>query len=248
MYKITKIKKNMANLQRYDNEGIELIIDLETGESFASISGYARMAGKAQSTISERAQKAHRSEEIKEAEVDTGHGVKLHRLIPENLIAEWLIEDNPEMAKQMLMMGVRMFIHNMAGYKYQVVEQTPAPFDMKLLKDLIKEAVDDAARPQLERIERYQEACDDHLGTGFVINSVASRQKYPEEEMTSAEFCRRKGLDKSLWATFAKRYGQFVRVGLKETPPKKHGKLMILGELYYYAEMALVSVMDLDVE
>jgi hypothetical protein len=45
----------MSNLTRFDRDGIEIIIDLNTGESFASISGYARMSGKAMSTISERA-------------------------------------------------------------------------------------------------------------------------------------------------------------------------------------------------
>ena len=43
-----------SSLQRFDHDGIELIINTETGESFASISGYARMSGKAQSTINPR--------------------------------------------------------------------------------------------------------------------------------------------------------------------------------------------------
>jgi hypothetical protein len=46
------------NLERFENNGLELLVDTETGVSYASISGYARMSGKAQSTISERAKKS----------------------------------------------------------------------------------------------------------------------------------------------------------------------------------------------
>ena len=35
----------LASFERFDKDGIELIIDTATGESFASISGYARMSG-----------------------------------------------------------------------------------------------------------------------------------------------------------------------------------------------------------
>jgi hypothetical protein len=41
-------------LQRFDHDGIELIIDTQTGESFASIKGYARMSGKSHNAITMR--------------------------------------------------------------------------------------------------------------------------------------------------------------------------------------------------
>lgn len=50
----SKAKSMVANLQLFHNDGIELIVNTETGESFASVSGYARMSGKDKSTISRR--------------------------------------------------------------------------------------------------------------------------------------------------------------------------------------------------
>ena len=107
----------MANisLQRFDKDGIELIIDTQTGESFASISGYARMSGKAQSTISGRLA-THRNESLKTAEILTTTGLKTVRLISEDLICKWLPKDNPELASQVLKLGVRLFLHTLAGF------------------------------------------------------------------------------------------------------------------------------------
>ena len=108
----------MANisLQRFDKDGIELIIDTQTGESFASISGYARMSGKAQSTISGRLG-THRNEALKTAEILTTTGLKTVRLISEDLICKWLPKDNPELASQVLKLGVRLFLHTLAGFR-----------------------------------------------------------------------------------------------------------------------------------
>ena len=103
-------------LQRFDKDGIELIIDTQTGESFASISGYARMSGKAQSTISGRLA-THRNEALKTAEILTTTGLKTVRLISEDLICQWLPKDNPELASQVLKLGVRLFLHALAGFR-----------------------------------------------------------------------------------------------------------------------------------
>jgi hypothetical protein len=86
----------MSNLTRFDKEGIEIIIDLETGEAFASISGYARMSGKTQQAISIR---INNLDDVIEAEIQTSNGIRLHKLIPEPLIRKWIIKDNPEMAE-----------------------------------------------------------------------------------------------------------------------------------------------------
>lgn len=105
----------MNSLARFDNNGIELIINTSTGESFASVSGYARLSGKSKSTISERFGKL----ELKYAEILTTTGFKTVRLIPEDLIVEWLPKDNPEMATQLMRLGVRVYLHTLAGFKVE---------------------------------------------------------------------------------------------------------------------------------
>ncbi|MGL6338496.1 MAG: hypothetical protein ACRC80_05065 [Waterburya sp.] len=101
-------------LQRYKNDGLELIIDLETGESFTSINGYSRLSGKAKSTTSARI-KASSETLFRSSEIDTGYGVKVVRLIPEDMIVEWIPLDNPEIATKLMKMGVRAFLHQLAG-------------------------------------------------------------------------------------------------------------------------------------
>lgn len=116
----------MANssLQRFDHDGIELIIDTQTGESFASISGYARMSEKSHNAIimrlnrlSKEDSKGVTSESSNHPQIQTEGGLQSVRLISENLICQWLPKDNPELASQVLKLGVRLFLHTLAGFR-----------------------------------------------------------------------------------------------------------------------------------
>ena len=135
-------------LQRFDKDGIELIIDTQTGESFASIKGYARMSGKSHNAITMRLNrlssldsKGVTSESLnqpqiqtrsglqggntkglglgllKQAQIQTEGGLQGVYLIPEDLICKWLPKDNPELASQVLKLGVRLFLHTLAGFR-----------------------------------------------------------------------------------------------------------------------------------
>lgn len=99
--------------------------------------------------------------------------------------------------------------------------------------------------PKLDKIEKYEKACEEHDGAGYVINSNVSKKTYPSEAVYAYEYCALKKLDNRYWRTFSRRYAQFVRVGTNQSPPKRNGKLFIYGELYYYAEMALANVMEI---
>ncbi len=101
------------SLQRFDHDGIELIINTETGESFASISGYARMSGKMPSTISRRlTMSGLREKGLEQAQIETASGLQTVELIPENLICQWLIKDNHELALKVMQLGIRLFLLN----------------------------------------------------------------------------------------------------------------------------------------
>lgn len=126
----------MTNLQRFDQDGIEIFVDTRTGESFASVSGYARMANKDKSTISRRL-KGVAQNPSKTAEIQTVTGIKTVALVPEDLIAEWLPTDNPAMATQLMKLGVRVFLHKVAGYKVSsTAVQTPQTY-LEALKALV---------------------------------------------------------------------------------------------------------------
>jgi hypothetical protein len=110
----------MSSLTRFDKDGIELIINTTTGESFASVSGYARMVGKQESTIRSRVQRMSEGERntlTKTAEIHTPGGTQGGRLLGEELIVQWLPQDNADMASKVMRLGVRVFMHKVAGYE-----------------------------------------------------------------------------------------------------------------------------------
>jgi hypothetical protein len=116
-YSLNKVENMADNIVRFDgNDGIEILINTASGESFASISGYARMSGRNKSTIQRRL-KTVALEHQKTAEVETQSGLKTVALISEDLIASWIIKDNPERAFVLLKAGVRVCLHEMAGYQ-----------------------------------------------------------------------------------------------------------------------------------
>ena len=109
-----------SSLQRFDHDGIELIIDTQTGESFATVRGYARMSGKIPSTISRRltmSGKVLRRECLDQTQIETAGGLQGVALIPEDLICQWLIKDNHELALKVMQLGVRLFLHTIAGFQ-----------------------------------------------------------------------------------------------------------------------------------
>lgn len=128
----------LTNLQTFNKDGLELIINTETGESFASVSGYARISGKGQSTISERIVK----HKVIEAQIHTKTGFKTVRLISEDLIVAWLPKDNPEMATKMMKAGVRMFLHTLAGYEVKstaIEPKSQAELILMYAQELVKQ-------------------------------------------------------------------------------------------------------------
>ena len=146
----------MANisLQRFDQDGIELIIDTQTGESFASQAGYARMSGLDYSTIRKRVERLGVTfEPLKRSQIETVDGFRAVTLIPENLICQWLVRDNPELALKVMQLGVRLFLHTIAGFNVkseavkvngiesQVAELTKSNEKLEGLVEIQKEAI-----------------------------------------------------------------------------------------------------------
>ena len=126
-----------SSLQRFDHDGIELIIDTQTGKSFASISGYARMSGKIPSTISRRlTMSGLREKGLEQAQIETASGLQTVVLIPEDVICQWLIKDNHELALKVMQLGVRLFLHTIAGFqiKSDAIESQIAELTAKIEK------------------------------------------------------------------------------------------------------------------
>lgn len=121
----------MSKLTRYDNNGIELVIDNETGEAFATQAGYARMSGLSKQAISKRCQGVNQTE-LKSAEIPTTQGLRMVNLIPSKLVFKWAMKDNLDLALAMGEAGATVYMHQLAGY---TVSSTIAPDKLSYLLD-----------------------------------------------------------------------------------------------------------------
>ena len=163
-----------SSLQRFDQDGIELIINTETGESFASISGYARMSGKTHTTILRRL-KVVDSDVLNHAQIQTAGGLQGGALIPEDLICQWLPKDNPAMASQVLKLGVRLFLHTIAGFQIK----SDAIETNKQLESQIAELT-----AKIEKLDyREVDYIDEILGLKDRIKELESENSTLEEQI-----------------------------------------------------------------
>ena len=131
------------NLEQFrTQDGIELYIDKDSGESFASRAGYARMSGVLEDTVKKRINQLKdkgRSMSLDSYEtlakstfemgdqttkdivlidkIPTDRGVRTGTLITEEKIVEWLEKDNPSLLKKISKLGVRATLHQWAGFE-----------------------------------------------------------------------------------------------------------------------------------
>ncbi|MGL5077528.1 MAG: hypothetical protein ACRDBG_17110 [Waterburya sp.] len=122
----------MTNLIRYDipESGIELHINQDTGEVFASIRGIARMIDKPESTIRTYVKRTFEGAQFsdqKMAEILTPGGTQGAKLLDENQILEIITKYKPALLKEFGRLGLRMYLHVIAGYEVKssaIVEDT----------------------------------------------------------------------------------------------------------------------------
>ena len=164
------------SLQRFDHDGIELIIDTQTGESFATVRGYARMSGKIPSTISRRlTMSGLREKGLEQAQIETASGLQTVVLIPEDVICQWLIKDNHELALKVMQLGVRLFLHTIAGFqiKSNAIETN------KQLESQIAELT-----AKIEKLDyREVDYIDEILGLKDRIKKLESENSTLEEQI-----------------------------------------------------------------
>ena len=163
-----------SSLQRFDHDGIELIINTQTGESFATVRGYARMSGKTHTTILRRL-KVVDSEALNHAQIQTAVRLQGVYLIPEDLICQWLIKDNPELALKVMQLGVRPFLHTIAGFQVK----SDAIETNKQLESQVAELT-----AKIEKLD-YKEVdyIDEILGLKDRIKEIESENSTLEEQI-----------------------------------------------------------------
>lgn len=120
----------MTSLTRFEsNDGLELIIDVKTGETFASISSVARMCDRNESVI--RSYSSLNFHLIK-ANIPTTKGLRSSQLLTEDQILEVISKYKPELSLKFSKLGLRASLHQLAGYKVtsSAVEQKNLDSDL----------------------------------------------------------------------------------------------------------------------
>ena len=106
---------------------LEFYIDMSDDRVFTSIRGYARMSGKAVSTISERYEGVREFIErdgIKTLKVPSEGGLTSVRVIDDHWIVEWLAKDNIDLLKLFAKKSVKGFAKQIAGIP-EITSNTP---------------------------------------------------------------------------------------------------------------------------
>lgn len=192
----------MNDLQRFDNGGIELIINTQTGESFASISGYARMVNLSVDTIAKRVKRGSKGLDksaVKTAEIQTAGGLQGVDLLSESVIAEWIVKDNPEIAAKLIQAGVRVYLHTLAGYTVSstATKQEPLSVLDALIEGLkvTKQIQEELNRASLE-IQQLNEFKQEMLDVRD--NTLAEFKKLPEPSVAVAELKTKERLNRMI--------------------------------------------------
>ncbi len=139
----------MSNLVNYNKDGLELVIDTQTGETFASASAIARMVSTGDKTIQatqiirygETLKKALTETDTKIAEIVTNTGLKTVTLYNERAIREFAKKYNPDLLDKFAEAGIRVFLHQLAGYEVKstaIEQQTPPPRQLPPQRDTIE--------------------------------------------------------------------------------------------------------------
>lgn len=124
----------------YLNDDIEIVIDTESGEAFASQRATARMCDVSEAAIRKRLVKTVQS--TKSAKIPTTTNKTRHaNLLNEQQIMDCLQHYNPLKAQLFLQVGVRAGLHRLAGYKpsNQITQTALLPANLQDALSAIKE-------------------------------------------------------------------------------------------------------------
>jgi hypothetical protein len=204
--------ENSNNLVQFINqEGSEFVINTVTGEAFISNSAGSRILEVAPTTF--RRVRDSLKIEGKEATYRAGASVQRSPLLSASDFYSISLELRPDIAKQMALSGVNLFIYGHAGYKVSVVQESkPEPKTTISQTEILKLA--------LER-SKLQDATTNLKGTTTINNALIASQDQPclpghftvwEELASRFEYYDTKMLNKKM----IKRMGQAARLHTAE--------------------------------
>jgi hypothetical protein len=186
---------SIVSYERFDKDGIELVINTQTGESFATQAGYSRMSGVPKTTISSR-MGGVRKDNFKSAEIQTGQGIQGVRLIDENTMADWLEKDNPSLLKKFSKLGIRASLHKLAGFEVQstAIANIPKSYGEALLEAGRLQLELEKAQAEKELLEQENELLSEAVDELFDYSSIVRIAKFNDVSETKFKWRKLKAM------------------------------------------------------
>lgn len=141
----------LSNFERFDRDGLELVVDTATGKAYASKRAAARMLGIDEKTVRN---KTADCDNVIKAEIKTVSGFKTADLLPANVVLKLAMAYKPELAEAMGTAGANVYMLGLAGYSIEVKEPKP-----KTALELAREQV--ALLEKIERLEIEKEMLEE---------------------------------------------------------------------------------------
>jgi hypothetical protein len=164
----------MTTLELYTKETLELVIDNNTGEIFATLEAMVHMTGSDAKTINKYVngglQGAYRME-LKHAGFHTPEGIKGAALLNEFQIISTLHDYNSSLLADIALEGIRAFFHPLVGYKPSSMLVPPTTTTKTLPKQSLIEYVN-----ANHYIEQLQDETLRRLLTDLLIKELSELQ------------------------------------------------------------------------
>ena len=165
------------HLERFEHQGLELVINTQTGECFASQSAIARMVGKEKADGGIRRFLANF--ESKSTEIPTTGGLRQSQVFSEHAIYQAFLKYRPELLVKCAEAGIRLYLHKLAGYKFVSVQSDSAML-AKILTLVEQQAV------RIENLERISaEAVRELKGVRVVLDELSGLDEIMERLKTT---------------------------------------------------------------
>lgn len=108
--------------ERFESNGLELVVNTNTGKAYATQSAIIRMLETPKSTVV-NALKGVPNQDIKTAEIQTQGGLQGCRLYSAETVFKLALKYNIDLAEKMGAAGANVYMLNLAGYKTKIVDQ-----------------------------------------------------------------------------------------------------------------------------